>query len=53
MVLVPLLVMVAGFDVLEAVGTSSIVIALTAAGGTVSYIYSGIGKASLPFLQDT
>jgi len=48
-VLVPLLVMVAGFDVLEAVGTSSLVIALTAAGGTVSYIYSGLGRAPLPF----
>jgi len=48
-VLVPLLVMVAGFDVLEAVGTSSLVIALTAAGGTASYIYSGLGRAPLPF----
>ncbi|MDI6818778.1 MAG: sulfite exporter TauE/SafE family protein [Methanothermobacter thermautotrophicus] len=42
-VLVPLLVMVAGFDVLEAVGTSSLVIAFTAASGTISYILAGPG----------
>ena len=42
-VLVPLLVMVAGFDVLEAVGTSSLVIAFTAASGTISYIFTGPG----------
>ena len=42
-VLVPLLVLVGGFDVLEAVGTSSVVIAMTAASGTVSYLLSGPG----------
>ncbi|GAB4313890.1 MAG: sulfite exporter TauE/SafE family protein [Methanobacteriaceae archaeon] len=47
-ILVPILVLIMGFTMLEAVGTSTAVIIFTSIGGVASYIYNGLGVEGLP-----
>jgi uncharacterized membrane protein YfcA len=47
-VLVPAMVVGLRFSMLQAVGTSSLAIALNAVGGVLSYIYNGLGVPGLP-----
>ena len=46
---VPLLSILFGFTLREAIGTSSIFIAITAIGGVISYIISGYGVNPMPY----
>lgn len=46
---VPLLSILFGFSLIEAIGTSSIFIAITAIGGVISYIISGFGVNPMPY----
>ena len=46
---VPLLSILFGFTLMEAIGTSSIFIAITAIGGVISYIISGYGVNPMPY----
>ena len=46
---VPLLSILFGFTLREAIGTSSIFIAITAIGGVISYIISGYGVNPIPY----
>jgi uncharacterized membrane protein YfcA len=46
---VPLLSILFGFTLMEAIGTSSIFIAITAIGGVISYIISGYGVNPIPY----
>ena len=46
---VPLLSILFGFALTEAIGTSSIFIAITAIGGVISYIISGYGVNPMPY----
>jgi uncharacterized membrane protein YfcA len=47
-ILVPIMVMVMGFGMLQAVGTSSVAIALNSVGGILSYAVNGWGVPGLP-----
>lgn len=47
-ILVPVMLIVLGFSMLEAVGTSTVVILLTSVGGILSYIYQGLNIPNLP-----
>lgn len=47
-VLVPILVIIMGFTMYKAVGTSTAVIIFTSLGGMVSYILNGVGAMGLP-----
>ena len=47
-VLVPILVIIMGFSMYEAVGTSTAVIIFTSLGGMVSYILNGVNAMGLP-----
>ncbi|MGC9516844.1 MAG: sulfite exporter TauE/SafE family protein [Methanomicrobiales archaeon] len=47
-VLVPILILIMGFTVIEAIGTSTAVIVLTSIGGIISYIVNGWGVDGLP-----
>ncbi len=47
-ILVPILVVALGFNMYQAVGTSSVAIAFNAVGGTLAYIVNGWGVAGLP-----
>lgn len=47
--LIVVLVFLFGFSMLEAIGTSSVYICLTAIGGLISYIVTGMGVNTLPF----
>jgi len=47
-ILVPVLVVALGFNMYQAVGTSSVAIAFNAVGGTLAYIVNGWGVAGLP-----
>ncbi len=47
-VLVPVMVMAMGFSMLQAVGTSSVAIALNSVGGILSYAVNGWGVPGLP-----
>ena len=47
-ILVPVMVVVLGFNMLQAIGTSSVAIAFNAVGGTLAYIVNGWGVAGLP-----
>ncbi len=47
-ILVPIMTMVMGFSILQAVGTSSVAIALNSVGGIVSYAANGWGVPGLP-----
>ncbi len=47
-ILVPILVLIMGFTVLEAIGTSTAVIIFTSIGGILSYIINGWGVEGLP-----
>ncbi len=47
--LILILTAVFGFSMIEAIGTSSIFISLTAIGGTISYIISGWGVNPFPY----
>jgi len=47
--LIPLLCILFGFSLIEAIGTSSVFIAFTAIGGLVSYMYSGLGVNPMPY----
>lgn len=47
-ILVPLMIIVMGFNIFQAVGTSSVAIALNAVGGTFAYIVNGWGVSGLP-----
>jgi len=47
-IMVPILVLIMGFTMLEAVGTSTVVIIFTSIGGLASYIYYGLGVEGLP-----
>jgi uncharacterized membrane protein YfcA len=46
--LVPILVIIHGFDIYKATATSSVAIMLTAIGGTAAYIVAGWGVGGLP-----
>lgn len=51
-ILVPFLIVIAGFPTKKAVGTSSAYILFSATGGIIMYLYRGIGTGvSLPFLS--
>lgn len=47
-ILVPIMIMIMGFGILQAVGTSSVAIALNSAGGIISYAVNGWGVPGLP-----
>jgi len=47
-ILVPIMVVALGFNMLQAIGTSSVAIAFNAVGGTIAYIVNGWGVAGLP-----
>lgn len=47
--LVPILASLFGFVMIEAIGISSVFISLTAIGGVLSYIYSGLTVNTLPY----
>jgi uncharacterized membrane protein YfcA len=47
-ILIPIMVIVLGFNMLQAIGTSSITIAFNAAGGVLAYAIYGWGVAGLP-----
>ena len=47
--LIVCLVFFFGFSMLESIGTSSVYICLTAIGGVISYIITGMGVNTLPF----
>ncbi|WP_305557338.1 sulfite exporter TauE/SafE family protein [Methanobrevibacter sp. V74] len=47
--IIPVLTVLLGFSMIEAVGTSSIFISLTAIGGFLSYIVSGWGVSTFPY----
>ena len=47
--LVPVLVFLLGFSMIEAIGISSIFISLTSIGGTISYIITGLGINPFPY----
>ena len=47
--LIPALCILFGFSLIEAIGTSSVFIALTAIGGLISYIYTGFGVNPMPY----
>jgi uncharacterized membrane protein YfcA len=47
-ILIPIMVIVLGFSMLQAIGTSSITIAFNAAGGVLAYAIYGWGVAGLP-----
>lgn len=47
--LIPVLVFLLGFAIIEAIGISSIFISLTSIGGTISYIITGLGVNPLPY----
>lgn len=47
-ILVPALVVALGFNMYQAVGTSSVAIAFNAVGGTLAYVVNGWGMAGLP-----
>jgi hypothetical protein len=47
-VLVPIMVILLGFSMMEAVGTSTAVIVLTSLGGIISYTFNGLGVPGLP-----
>ena len=47
--LIPVLIFLLGFSLIEAIGISSIFISLSSIGGTVSYIITGAGINSFPY----
>lgn len=47
-ILVPVMIIGMGFNVFQAVGTSSVAIAFNAVGGTLAYIINGWGVSGLP-----
>lgn len=47
--LIVILTMLLGFTMIQAIGTSSVFISLTAIGGTISYIISGWGVNTFPY----
>lgn len=47
--IIPILTSLFGFNLTKAIGTSSVFISLTAIGGFISYIISGIGANVLPY----
>lgn len=47
--LIPALCILFGFSLIQAIGTSSVFIALTAIGGLISYIYTGWGLNPMPY----
>ncbi len=47
-ILVPVMTMIMGFGILQAVGTSSVAIALNSVGGIISYAVNGWGVQGLP-----
>ncbi|MDI6644298.1 MAG: sulfite exporter TauE/SafE family protein [Methanobacteriaceae archaeon] len=47
-IMIPIMVLIMGFTMLEAVGTSTAVIIFTSIGGIASYIYNGWGVEGLP-----
>ena len=47
--LIPALCILFGFSLIQAIGTSSVFIALTAIGGLISYIYTGWSVNPMPY----
>jgi uncharacterized membrane protein YfcA len=47
-VLIPIMVILLGFSMIEAVGTSTAVIILTSVGGIISYAFNGLAAPGLP-----
>jgi len=47
-ILVPIMIVALGFNMYQAVGTSSLAIAFNAVGGTLAYVANGWGVAGLP-----
>ena len=47
-ILVPAMVIVMGFGMYQAIGTSSVTIAFNAVGGVIAYVINGWGVAGLP-----
>ncbi len=47
-ILVPVMLIVLGFSMLEAVGTSTVVILIISVGGIISYVYQGLNIPDLP-----
>ncbi len=47
-ILVPIMVILLGFRMIEAVGTSTAVIILTSLGGILAYTFNGLGVSGLP-----
>lgn len=47
-VLVPIMVIILGFKMIDAVGTSSLIIIFTSVGGIISYILNGLYVPNLP-----
>jgi uncharacterized membrane protein YfcA len=48
-ILIPVLVFLLGFSMIEAIGISSVFILLSSIGGTISYIITGLGVSSFPY----
>lgn len=48
-ILIPIMILMFGFNILEAIGTSTAVIVFTSIGGIISYIYAGWGVMILPY----
>ena len=47
-VLIPIMIILLGFSMIEAVGTSTAVIILTSVGGIISYAFNGLATPGLP-----
>jgi len=47
-ILVPILIIIMGFSMIRAVGTSTAVIVFTSFGGIVAYLLNGVGTTGLP-----
>jgi len=47
-IIIPLMVVVMGFNMYQAVGTSSLAIAFNSIGGVISYVFNGMGITGLP-----
>jgi hypothetical protein len=47
-IIIPIMVVAMGFNMYQAVGTSSVAIAFNSIGGVISYALNGMGVAGLP-----
>ena len=47
-IIVPFMVILLGYDIIKAIGTSTAIIVFTSIGGIISYVYNGLGVSGLP-----